>query len=198
MSCLAALKMDQVLTLEFTAQFEKIFANMFASSRGSKFHNLLFFVDLFSKVFDSPELGRPRQEFRLKPIFDRVTQFLNASKFQHPRLLCLFMEELFHRRRFAQLLPANEEPFNSLVYLLEKKIQKDPLQRQNLGLFSLLLKLWANYFDAQGVAFEDEALWKISVFLAENLFRLSSRDRLSALECFLDLPLAFYRASSRL
>ena len=190
--------MDQVLTLEFTAQFEKIFANMFASSRGSKFHNLLFFVDLFSKVFDSPELGRPRQEFRLKPIFDRVTQFLNASKFQHPRLLCLFMEELFHRRRFAQLLPANEEPFNSLVYLLEKKIQKDPLQRQNLGLFSLLLKLWANYFDAQGVAFEDEALWKISVFLAENLFRLSSRDRLSALECFLDLPLAFYRASSRL
>ena len=195
--CLSALKMDQVLTLEFTAQVEKIFANMFASSRGPKFHNLIFFADLFSKVFDAPELGRARQEFCLKPIFDRVTQFLNASEFQHPRLLCLFMQELFHRRRFSQLLPANEELFNSLAYSLEKKILKDPLQTQNLSLFSLLLKLRANYFDAQGVSYEDESLWKICGILAENLFRLSSRDRLSALECFLDLPLGFYAAAPR-
>jgi hypothetical protein len=190
--CISALQVDITLTLEFTIQIEKIFNNMFASSKDNKFHNLIFFVDLFVKVFDSPELDQAKQVFCLSIIFEKVTNFLNVSEFQHPKLLCLFMQELFHRKRFIQLLPSNEHLFNSLANSLEKKIMKNPLKKQNLSLFSLLLKLRCNYFDEKQILYDYESLQKISSILSENLFRLSSRDRLSALECFLDMPLYFY------
>lgn len=189
---LSALSANISLTLEFTVQVEKIFANIFASSRDNKFHNLVFFVNLFEKVFDSPELPLSKQVFCVTLIFERVTQFLNSSDFQHPRLLCLFFQELFHQKRFLQLVPAHEQLFDSLANALEKKILKDPLQRQNLSFFSLLLKLRANYFLSKNIPFDAESLQKISAILSENLFRLSNRDRLTALECFLDMPLSFF------
>jgi hypothetical protein len=196
-SCISSLKININLSLEFTVQIEKLFSNIFSSSENSKFHNLVFFVNLFIKVFDAPELPRDKQIFCVSLIFERVTQFLNSSDFQHPKLLCLFLQELFQQNHFSQLLPENENLFNSLANSLEKKILKNPLKRQNLSFFSLLLKLRGNYFQAKNIVFDSESLQKIAEILSENLFRLSNTDRLSALECFLDMPLHFFISSPK-
>ena len=196
--CLRAFKPNIQLSLCLTTLIEKLFKFIFASATPQRFHNLVFFAQLFKEVFDSSDLPADRKRFVAGILFDRVTLLVHSADVQRSNVLAIFLQELFLRSRFSSLMPLSRELFENLANALEKKVLKDPLRPNHLVLLALLLKLRDRYFTRLNISFDAQNLKALAVILNDNVFRLSPRARLTALECLLDMPLSFYNANHQL